>query len=265
MKIEFLAHYKARHGYTLKDRLIARLPDYAACGEPRAVARQPAQPRSRRARRSASAGSACRRSAAADVAPRHLLARARPALGSRAPRRRSPPRAGAKAGASSSSTPSTASSRARTRSPRRACCRPPATRVHTLAQGAAAISAAAAPFSPRHGRRGEGDARRAARRAAAVRRARHRHRRPRAVVPADAARRERWRWASATRRRRSRAQALLFEEFIAREAQAGRFALALRAGRRADPGPRPLPPEGVRRGRRRSSTCCASFPAPSRR
>ncbi len=29
MKIEFLAHYKARHGHTLKDRLIARLPDYA--------------------------------------------------------------------------------------------------------------------------------------------------------------------------------------------------------------------------------------------
>ncbi len=29
MKIEFLAHYKAKHGYTLKDRLIARLPDYA--------------------------------------------------------------------------------------------------------------------------------------------------------------------------------------------------------------------------------------------
>jgi FAD/FMN-containing dehydrogenase/Fe-S oxidoreductase len=29
MKIEFLAHYKARHGHTLKDRLVARLPDYA--------------------------------------------------------------------------------------------------------------------------------------------------------------------------------------------------------------------------------------------
>ena len=29
MKIEFLAHYKARHGHTLKDRLIAHLPDYA--------------------------------------------------------------------------------------------------------------------------------------------------------------------------------------------------------------------------------------------
>ncbi len=29
MKIEFLAHYKARHGHTLRDRLFARLPDYA--------------------------------------------------------------------------------------------------------------------------------------------------------------------------------------------------------------------------------------------
>jgi FAD/FMN-containing dehydrogenase/Fe-S oxidoreductase len=28
MKIEVLAHYKARHGYTLRDRLFARLPDY---------------------------------------------------------------------------------------------------------------------------------------------------------------------------------------------------------------------------------------------
>jgi FAD/FMN-containing dehydrogenase/Fe-S oxidoreductase len=30
MKIEFLAHYKARHGRTLRDRVFARLPDYAA-------------------------------------------------------------------------------------------------------------------------------------------------------------------------------------------------------------------------------------------
>jgi len=30
MKIEFLHAYKARHGYTLKDRLVAHLPDYAA-------------------------------------------------------------------------------------------------------------------------------------------------------------------------------------------------------------------------------------------
>jgi FAD/FMN-containing dehydrogenase/Fe-S oxidoreductase len=30
MKVEFLHHYKRKHGYTLKDRLVARLPDYAA-------------------------------------------------------------------------------------------------------------------------------------------------------------------------------------------------------------------------------------------
>ena len=29
MKIEFMAHYKRRHGHTLKDRLVAQLPDYA--------------------------------------------------------------------------------------------------------------------------------------------------------------------------------------------------------------------------------------------
>ncbi len=29
MKVEFLAHYKKEHGYTLKDRLVAHLPDYA--------------------------------------------------------------------------------------------------------------------------------------------------------------------------------------------------------------------------------------------
>jgi FAD/FMN-containing dehydrogenase/Fe-S oxidoreductase len=32
MKIEFLSHYKARHGYTLKDRLVSELPEYAARG-----------------------------------------------------------------------------------------------------------------------------------------------------------------------------------------------------------------------------------------
>jgi Fe-S oxidoreductase len=30
MKVEFLAHYKARHGYTLKDRIVGHLPRYAA-------------------------------------------------------------------------------------------------------------------------------------------------------------------------------------------------------------------------------------------
>ena len=30
MKVEFLSHYKAKHGWTIKDRLVAKLPDYAA-------------------------------------------------------------------------------------------------------------------------------------------------------------------------------------------------------------------------------------------
>ena len=30
MKVEFLHHYKARHGFTLKDKLVAHLPDYAS-------------------------------------------------------------------------------------------------------------------------------------------------------------------------------------------------------------------------------------------
>jgi len=29
MKVEFLSHYKEKHGFTLKDRLVAHLPDYA--------------------------------------------------------------------------------------------------------------------------------------------------------------------------------------------------------------------------------------------
>ena len=43
------------------------------------------------------------------------------------------------------------------------------------------------------------------------------------------------------------AQALLFEEFIAREARAGRFAPACDQADAADARARPLPPEGVRR------------------
>ena len=50
-------------------------------------------------------------------------------------------------------------------------------------------------------------------------------------------------------------QALLFEEFVAREAKAGRFALKLKPAGQADPAARPLPPEGVRRRERRSSMC----------
>ncbi|HKQ10387.1 MAG TPA: FAD-linked oxidase C-terminal domain-containing protein, partial [Rhizomicrobium sp.] len=34
MKVEFLAHYKKTHGFTLKDRLVAHLPDYAEAVRP---------------------------------------------------------------------------------------------------------------------------------------------------------------------------------------------------------------------------------------
>ncbi|HKU65886.1 MAG TPA: FAD-linked oxidase C-terminal domain-containing protein [Rhizomicrobium sp.] len=34
MKVEFLAHYKKAHGFTLKDRLVAHLPDYAEAVRP---------------------------------------------------------------------------------------------------------------------------------------------------------------------------------------------------------------------------------------
>ncbi len=78
MKIEVLAHYKKRHGYTLKDRLIAHLPDYAACGEPRAVARQPARARSRRGGARRKAARPLGPAAPAAMASRHLLARPRP-------------------------------------------------------------------------------------------------------------------------------------------------------------------------------------------
>ena len=64
MKIEFLAHYKARHGHTLKDRLVAHLPDYARCAEPRAVAGEPARHAARRGAAERDGCSACRRSAA---------------------------------------------------------------------------------------------------------------------------------------------------------------------------------------------------------
>ncbi len=189
MKIEFLAHYKARHGFTLKDRLIAHLPDYARRREPRRRGCQPAQPRAGAGRARRAAARAVGEALAADVAPRHLLARRRARRCSRRATRRSPPRRPAAAPRCCSSIRSTASSRARTRTPRRACCkrrrlhaahgregrRPPLLRPH-LSRGG-------------HGRRGEGEGRRAGRRAAAVRGGRHRDRRPRAVVPAHAARR----------------------------------------------------------------------------
>ena len=120
MKIEFLAHYTKRHGQSLKDRLIARLPDYA-----HAVSRVAwlANLRNR------IPGAALLGERLLGLAAQRKLPtwrsdtfwRARDANdfagAERDARRRAAP---APRPRSSSSTPSTASSRARTRSPRRA-------------------------------------------------------------------------------------------------------------------------------------------------
>ena len=67
----------------------------------------------------------------------------------------------------------------------------------------------------------------ARRRLRALRRARRADRRARAELPADAARRTRCRCARTTTPRRVGAHALLFEEFLVREAEAGRLQLPL--------------------------------------
>src|SRR5258706_8386896 len=50
MKIEFLHHYHARHGYSLKDKLIAYLPRYAPLASrfPRTANAESARPEGRR-------------------------------------------------------------------------------------------------------------------------------------------------------------------------------------------------------------------------
>ena len=55
-------------------------------------------------------------------------------------------------------------------------------------------------------------------------------------------------------------QALMFEEFLAREAAAGRLDLPLKTIAEARAGARPLPSEGVRRLRRGRDACSSSCP-----
>jgi hypothetical protein len=125
MKIEFLAHYKAKHGYTLKDRLIAGLPSYA-----RLASRMPWLfncARSLPGRR----GWATK---LLGLSPKRSLPRWRSDTfwrfrrrSSRSPTGERADRAAAAARSSrSSSIRSTAHSKARMRSPRCACCRRPA-------------------------------------------------------------------------------------------------------------------------------------------
>ena len=249
MKIEFLAplHAAARpHAEGPADRRSARL---RASREPLRVAAQSARSQCRGARGWAKRwlGFSARRTLPRWRRDTFCFSAAR-----RAATREAMPGA-AEGRWCCSSTPSTALRDARTRSPRCACCRPPATRSmwRPSCCPTASTCAAAAPTSPA-GMVDEAKAKaaRAGRCAAALRREGHRHRRPGAVVPVDAARRNAGDGPGRSAAQPSARQALLFEEFLAREAQAGplRSASRLRSPAKRDAAARPLPPEGVRRG-----------------
>ena len=213
-----------------KDRLVARLPDYAARRQPHALA-------------AATCATACPaprwlgeqllglvgQALAAALAQRHLLARPRPVARSPAASRRSPRLAAAARRRCCSSTPSTAASRARTRWPPRACCKAAGyTAAHASRRSAATIAAAAPTWPTAWSTRPRPRRRRADRRAAAARRSGHRDRRAGAFVPADPARRDAGRWAWAPRRRPSRPRRCCSRSSSRARAQAGRFELALK-------------------------------------
>ena len=147
MKIEFLHHYHGRHGWSLKDRLVAYPAALRAARVARRGAAEPARPHAglrgaeRDARSASRRGARCR-SGGATVPPR-----GRRALPGRA-RRRS-------ATSCCSSTPSTPTSSPRTRARRCACSRRPATAC-TSPRGGRRAAALLRPHLSRgrHGRRG---------------------------------------------------------------------------------------------------------------
>ena len=270
MKIEFLAHYKRRHGFTLRDRLVGHLPRYARW----AARLQPlATSRAAHARRGRAAGSAAA-SIGAGRCPRGARswrstvrdARREGRRECRALRRHVQQLVGA----------------------RRTSPRP---RRVLEATGHRVIVAAgrrwtAAVLRP-HLSRGRHD-RRGARRGAPHDRTRsrphleagHADRRPRALVPLHVSRRVpgdvpgRCAVANASR------GAQLADEYLAARDPRGahRAAVARRRRRAGDPRARPLPPESVRHVRRharvaahdsrrarcrRSSRAAAAWPARS--
>ena len=237
MKIEFLAHYKARHGYTLKDRLIAHLPDYAAPGEPLCRGSRTCASAARRSPPRRAAAGTLRQALPAALARRHLLAHrgagdcSREALLAAAA-------AGAKAGGAV---------RGHLQRHLRARERLAAARVLQRRR----LSRACTDRRDRHRRAPllrthlprasawSSEARDKARRAdrCAARRSR---RRGIAIVGLEPSclltlRDEALVMGLGEQARIVAAQAMLFEEFLAREARRGRFALALQARR-----PRPL-------------------------
>ena len=217
MKIEFLHHDKQKNGYTLKDKLIARLPDYA-----------------RRASRFAWLLNLRNRSPVLARLGEKLLGfsarRSLPAWQSQALLQRRAEHGHARGGAGRGQAGRAVRRylqrllRIDNARPRSRSCRPRATRSTSPPRPSrtASTCAAAAPTWPaawwmKPGqRRGEVHGL-----AAALRRKGHRHRRPGAVLPADAARRDAVHGAGRSRPRRWPRQALLLEEFLARES-AGR-------------------------------------------
>jgi hypothetical protein len=248
MKIEFLHHYKQRHGHTLRDRLVGHLPRYAALGGAPAAAHANLRNRSG-----------------------WLAKLAEPMTGFSA-RRKLP---AFRRDRFTAIAPVTAPAAHVAPAAARWCCSPtPSTTVRARDPAAAQRVLAAAgyevggrrrrrpaavlrPHLPRH-RHGRAGARRGAphARCAAAGCAPAWRGRPGAFVPADSLRDEFLVLGSAPRRQELAPATLLFEEFIVREAgpaaSTSRFRpLAHRAAAHA------LPPEGVRR---RSPPCSRRWP-----
>ena len=200
----------------------------------------------RRWRGSASAVRAQRRAQAAAVVAPSLS-------------RRQPPRGERARGRAAASTPSTASSSPRTpRAAERVLTRA-GYRVSTPGPGARP-AAVLRPHLPRRrpGRRGAAEARRMVDALAPVDRRRHADRRARALVPADPARRISG--AAAGRRGQGARRARAAVRGIRRRASARPAGSSSRSA--PMPGQhraaaRPLPPEGVRHGRRRGRRRCS--------
>ena len=261
MKIEFLAHYKARHGYSLRDRLIAKLPDYAAAASRFAVAFEPSRDSARRAPARASGCSDSRGQAlAAALAHRYFLARSRrgPRWASREAVLEAALLGKQGRGAVRRHVQRRRSS-ARTRIAAARVLRAAGYLVHALPRrGAAARTLLLRPNLPerRHGRRGPGQGPREL-----ISALEEFARRGIAIVGLEPsclltlARRSARHGISARARGSSPLRRLLFEEFVARESRAGRFSLELRARGPPDARAWPLPSEGIRGGELRFSRC----------
>ncbi len=187
MKVEFLAHYKARHGCRCRppDRAPPglRAPDRGV-----AVAREPARHAARRGRGEPAVAWVVFAPHVAALAARHVLAR-REGHRFRRPRRDDRRGQSRCQGGAAVRRHLQRDVRDRERARRRAgAARRRLHAAHATQGRCAPLLRAHLPVA-RHGRRGEGQGRGADRRAAAVRRGRRADRRPRAVVPADAARR----------------------------------------------------------------------------